>query len=159
MLCTVPFQASQKRKGRQVVTVETFLGAWYLKKEESWPFSNALFDTFKLSSFKEEPSPDRSDAASHVGAAVLAHVARSGWLDRCFPVAFAYYCEDWHLRSLRNVMYHRGVKALPQTCLRVTDNAESILLQINTCLACWIENVMRIFVAHIILSYQFDKME
>ena len=67
MLCTVPFQASQKRKGRQVVTVETFLGAWYLKKEESWPFSNALFDTFKLSSFKEEPRPDRSDAASHVG--------------------------------------------------------------------------------------------
>ena len=31
----------------------------------------------KLASSKEEQRPDRSDAASHVGAAGLAHLARS----------------------------------------------------------------------------------
>ena len=31
-----------------------------------------------MASFPKEQRPDRSDAASHVGAAVLAHVARSG---------------------------------------------------------------------------------
>ena len=36
---------------------------------------------FKLASFKEKQRPDRSNAPSHVGAAVLAHVARSGQLD------------------------------------------------------------------------------
>ena len=35
----------------------------------------------KLASFKEEQPPYRSKAASHVGAAVLANVARSGRLD------------------------------------------------------------------------------
>ena len=33
--------------------------------------------TLKLASFKEDKRPNRSNAASHVGAAVLAHVARS----------------------------------------------------------------------------------
>ena len=32
-------------------------------------------------SFKEEQLADRSDASSHVGAAVLAHVARNGRSD------------------------------------------------------------------------------
>ena len=36
---------------------------------------------FKLASFKEEKRPDRSNAAIHVGAAIFAHVARSGRLD------------------------------------------------------------------------------
>ena len=36
---------------------------------------------FKLASFKEKQRPDGSDAASHVGAAVLAHVACSGRSD------------------------------------------------------------------------------
>ena len=35
----------------------------------------------KLASFKEDQRPNRCNAASHVGAAVLAHVARSGRLD------------------------------------------------------------------------------
>ena len=35
----------------------------------------------KLASFKEEQRPDCSNAASHVDAAVLAHVARSGRSD------------------------------------------------------------------------------
>ena len=35
----------------------------------------------ELASFKEEQRPYHSNAASHVGAAVLAHVARSGRLD------------------------------------------------------------------------------
>ena len=35
----------------------------------------------KLASSKEEQLPYRSDAASHVGTAVLAHLARSGRLD------------------------------------------------------------------------------
>ena len=34
--------------------------------------------TVKLSSFKEEQLPCRSNAASHLGAAVLAHLVRSG---------------------------------------------------------------------------------
>ena len=34
----------------------------------------------KLTSFKEDQRPNRCNAASHVGAAVLAHVARSGRL-------------------------------------------------------------------------------
>ena len=38
------------------------------------PYSGNL----KLASVKEEWRPDHSDATSHVGAAVLAHVARSG---------------------------------------------------------------------------------
>ena len=33
---------------------------------------------------KEKQRPDRHDAASHVGAAVLAHVARSGRSDAAF---------------------------------------------------------------------------
>ena len=32
----------------------------------------------KLASFKEEQLPYRGNDASHVGAAILAHVARSG---------------------------------------------------------------------------------
>ena len=36
---------------------------------------------FKLASFKADQRPYRSLAATHVGAAVLAHVARSGQLD------------------------------------------------------------------------------
>ena len=35
----------------------------------------------KLASFKEDQRPYRGNAASHVGAAVLVHVARSGRLD------------------------------------------------------------------------------
>ena len=35
----------------------------------------------KLASFKEDQRPNCSNAAIHVGAAVLAHVARSGRLD------------------------------------------------------------------------------
>ena len=35
----------------------------------------------KLASFKADQRPYRSSAANHVGAAVLAHVARSGRLD------------------------------------------------------------------------------
>ena len=35
----------------------------------------------ELASFKEEKPPYRSNAASHVGAAVLANMARSGRLD------------------------------------------------------------------------------
>ena len=37
--------------------------------------------SFKLASFKEDQRPNRCNAASHVGAAVLVHVARSGQLD------------------------------------------------------------------------------
>ena len=53
-------------------------------------------DGLKLTLFKEEQPPYRSKAESHVGAAVLAHVARSGWLDAalrwtephvCYPTA------------------------------------------------------------------------
>ena len=51
-------------------------------------------DGLKLTLFKEEQPPYRSKAESHVGAAVLAHVARSGWLDRCFPIAL------WRLTPL-----------------------------------------------------------
>ena len=42
-----------------------------------------IFDSerIKLASFKEEQRSYCSNAASHVGAAVLAHVARSGLLD------------------------------------------------------------------------------
>ena len=35
----------------------------------------------ELASFHEEQRPHRSNAASHVGAAILAHVARSGRSD------------------------------------------------------------------------------
>ena len=38
-------------------------------------------ESLNLASFKEEQRQDRSGAASHVGAAVLAHVARSGRSD------------------------------------------------------------------------------
>ena len=37
--------------------------------------------SYELASFKEEQPPYCSNAASHMGAAVLAHVARSGRLD------------------------------------------------------------------------------
>ena len=37
----------------------------------------------KLASFKEEQRPDRSDAASHMGSAVLGHVAPQRSIGRC----------------------------------------------------------------------------
>ena len=43
-------------------------------------FVDCVFQ-LKLASFKEEQLPYRSKAASHVGAAVLVHVARSGQSD------------------------------------------------------------------------------
>ena len=43
-----------------------------------YPFS---VGHIKLASFEEEQRLDRSNAESHVGAAVLAHVARSGRSD------------------------------------------------------------------------------
>ena len=42
---------------------------------------DARTSQLELGSFKEDQRPYRSDAASHVGAAVLAHVARSGRSD------------------------------------------------------------------------------
>ena len=40
------------------------------------------FCLLKLASFKEERRPYRSDAASHMGATVLAHMALSAAVDR-----------------------------------------------------------------------------
>ena len=42
---------------------------------------DGLKGSLKLSSFKADQRPYRSSAANHVGAAVLAYVARSGRLD------------------------------------------------------------------------------
>ena len=47
------------------------------KKMEFW---NYLADWAKLASFKGDQRPYRDNAASNMGAAVLAHVARSGQL-------------------------------------------------------------------------------
>ena len=59
---------------------------WALLFWLTWPAAadwTLLIDeqSLKLASFKEEQLPYHSEAACHVGAAVLVHVARSGQLD------------------------------------------------------------------------------
>ena len=50
------------------------------EKAHCWVKSTSDRPCLKLASFKEDQRPNRCNAASHVGAAVLAHVARSGRL-------------------------------------------------------------------------------
>ena len=59
--------------------MNTFLGAAFSVQKSSYrPFNKA---SLKLALFKEEQRSDRRNAANHVGAAVLAHVARSSRSD------------------------------------------------------------------------------
>ena len=57
-----------------------------IRKEMYQPCISGLLTLcgLKLASFKVDQRPYRSNAVSHVGAAVLAHVARSGRLDAAF---------------------------------------------------------------------------
>ena len=74
-----------------------------------------IFLWFQLVSFKEEQRADHIDAASHVGAAVSAHVAAVDWtllLDERGSHWNASFSEFWHKYEYKNnekTLYKVGI--------------------------------------------------
>ena len=69
--------AFRKVKFEAFVSFQNFFIKCFLYQYKINTVDTTRINPFKLALFKEEQLPYRSKAASHVGAAVLAHVARS----------------------------------------------------------------------------------